>query len=81
MNKKEDISWIKITDEFKWIISEINTSNDNFFIVGKAGTGKSTLLKLLHSTTLLYVKLCNINCHKICKHQQKKVKKNDVNSM
>lgn len=49
--KKEDLRWVEQTDEFKNILSRINNSNDNFFITGKAGTGKSTLLKCLYNTT------------------------------
>ena len=40
--KKEEII---LTDEFKYIINVLENSNSNVFISGKAGTGKSTLLK------------------------------------
>lgn len=35
----------EITDEFKEILNILNNTSDNIFITGKAGTGKSTLLK------------------------------------
>ena len=50
-NKKKDMNWVKLTDEFKNILSKINNRKDNYFITGKAGTGKSTLLKYLYNTT------------------------------
>ncbi len=39
-----DNSKYELTDEFKEIIDILNNTNDNIFITGKAGTGKSTLL-------------------------------------
>jgi len=38
-------------DEFKAILDLIENQNDNLFITGRAGTGKSTLLNLLKRTT------------------------------
>ena len=48
---KEDMSWVKLTTEFKSILKKIDNTNDNFFITGKAGTGKSTLLQYYYNTT------------------------------
>ena len=49
---------IKLTSEYKKILTAICCSNNNFFITGKAGTGKSTLLNYLCATTRKkYVKL------------------------
>lgn len=36
---------------FQEVLEELENSNDNFFITGKAGTGKSTLLQLFRKTT------------------------------
>ena len=44
------MDWVKLTDEFNSIIYSINHSQNNYFITGKAGTGKSTLLQYLNST-------------------------------
>ena len=44
--KKRDMSWVKLTDEFKYIIGKIENTNKNYFITGKAGTGKSTFSAL-----------------------------------
>lgn len=41
----KDISNIEINDEFRKTFLLIENSNDCIFITGKAGTGKSTLLK------------------------------------
>jgi len=40
-----------LTDEFKDILNILNNTNDSVFISGKAGTGKSTLLKYFTSRT------------------------------
>lgn len=37
--------------EYVDVLNQLETSNDHFFITGKAGTGKSTLLQLFRSTT------------------------------
>lgn len=42
---------MELGDEFKKILSLVENSNDSYFITGKAGTGKSTLLKHLRKTT------------------------------
>jgi len=49
--KKVDLSWIQLTNEFKNVIKKINKTNNSYFITGKAGTGKSTLLQYLYNTT------------------------------
>jgi ATP-dependent DNA helicase PIF1 len=38
---------VTITHQFKEVIERVAGTNDNLFITGKAGTGKSTLLKLM----------------------------------
>lgn len=42
---------IKITKEFKDAFSAIENTSDHIFLTGRAGTGKSTLLKYLRSKT------------------------------
>ena len=44
------MDWIELTDEFNSIINDINYTDNNYFITGKAGTGKSTLLQYLNIT-------------------------------
>ena len=48
MSSKMD--WIKLTDEFNSVIYNINHTDNNYFITGKAGTGKSPLLQYLNVT-------------------------------
>jgi len=45
------MDWVKLTDEFNSIINDINNTENNYFITGKAGTGKSTLLQYLNVTS------------------------------
>ena len=40
-----------LSSEFKLILEELESSQDHYFITGRAGTGKSTLLQLLRNTT------------------------------
>ncbi len=40
-----------LSQEFKDTLSELENADDNYFITGKAGTGKSTLLRLFSSST------------------------------
>lgn len=42
---------INLSSEFIDVLDEIEHSNSNFFITGRAGTGKSTLLQLIKNTT------------------------------
>lgn len=42
---------LKLNQEFKEILNEIELSQESYFITGKAGTGKSTLLRLMQRTT------------------------------
>ena len=42
---------VVFNDEFNAILDLIENQNDNLFITGRAGTGKSTLLSLLKRTT------------------------------
>ena len=44
------MDWVKLTDEFNSIIYDIDNTENNYFITGKAGTGKSTLLQYLNIT-------------------------------
>ena len=49
--KSYDLSNIEINDDFKLALSSIENNGKSIFITGKAGTGKSTLLKYFRSTT------------------------------
>lgn len=49
--KKVDFSWVQLTNEFRNALEKINNTENNYFITGKAGTGKSTLLQYLNHTT------------------------------
>jgi ATP-dependent exoDNAse (exonuclease V) alpha subunit len=42
---------IELSDEFKATIERMENSSENLFITGRAGTGKSTLLKYFRATT------------------------------
>ncbi len=42
---------IPLNNEFNGILDQLEKSNDNLFITGRAGTGKSTLLQLFRNTT------------------------------
>jgi len=42
---------LALSDEFKSILEQLETDSQHFFITGKAGTGKSTLLQLFRNTT------------------------------
>ena len=44
------MDWVKLNDEFNSIIYDISHTENNYFITGKAGTGKSTLLQYLNIT-------------------------------
>ncbi len=44
------MDWVELTDEFNSIIYDITHTQNNYFITGKAGTGKSTLLQYLNLT-------------------------------
>ena len=44
-----DKSKFVLTDEFKQTVELIETTNENIFISGKAGTGKSTLIELIRN--------------------------------
>ena len=48
---KKAMDWVELTDEFNNVLYKIFNTNENFFITGKAGTGKSTLLQYLYNTT------------------------------
>ncbi|RJQ59275.1 MAG: AAA family ATPase [Stygiobacter sp.] len=49
--KSYDITGIEINDDFKLALSIIDGDGKSIFITGKAGTGKSTLLKYFRATT------------------------------
>jgi len=49
--KTDDLSQITLTDEFRSTLSLFENSNDNFFLTGNAGTGKTTLLKQFREQT------------------------------
>ena len=42
---------LKLSEEFKILLDELENSQKNVFITGRAGTGKSTLLRLFTKTT------------------------------
>jgi ABC-type lipoprotein export system ATPase subunit len=42
---------IDITSEFTQVLTAVNTTGESLFITGKAGTGKSTLLRYLTQQT------------------------------
>ncbi len=42
---------LKLGPEFKWAMEAIEQKDQNLFITGRAGTGKSTLLRLVQQTT------------------------------
>lgn len=44
-NNKQPEQTLQITDEFNDILNILENTNDSIFITGKAGTGKSSLLK------------------------------------
>ena len=46
-----DLSGIEINDDFKAALELIEGRNESVYVTGKAGTGKSTLLKYLRATT------------------------------
>lgn len=48
----QELELTKLSKEQEAIVKEIENSNDNFFITGKAGTGKSTLLQGLKQLTI-----------------------------
>lgn len=40
-----------LSKEFQGVLDQIENTNDSFFITGKAGTGKSTLLQIFRKTS------------------------------
>lgn len=42
---------LTLSEEFKAVLDQLENTKDNLFITGRAGTGKSTLLKLFRRTT------------------------------
>jgi ATP-dependent DNA helicase PIF1 len=42
---------LSLHPEYVDVLNQLESSNEHFFITGKAGTGKSTLLQLFRSTT------------------------------
>ncbi|MCF7865260.1 MAG: AAA family ATPase [Candidatus Pacebacteria bacterium] len=49
--EKEFWKSLKLSDESKDVINTLENTNENLFITGRAGTGKSTLLGYFRSTT------------------------------
>ena len=49
--EKEFYKNLKLSDESKDVINTLENTNENLFITGRAGTGKSTLLGYFRSTT------------------------------
>lgn len=50
-SKKEEYDTSLLNHEFKRVLSELESSKKHLFITGKAGTGKSTLLKYFRDNT------------------------------
>jgi Cdc6-like AAA superfamily ATPase len=50
-NPRNDLSEIEINDDFRAALELIEEQNENVYVTGKAGTGKSTFLKYLRATT------------------------------
>ena len=42
---------LKLNDDFSEVLQLLEKSNDHYFVTGRAGTGKSTLLQLFRKTT------------------------------
>lgn len=42
---------LQLDDQFRWTLDELEASGDHYFITGRAGTGKSTLLRLWRKTS------------------------------
>jgi ATP-dependent exoDNAse (exonuclease V) alpha subunit len=42
---------IEINDDFKYVLEELENTKKSFFITGRAGTGKSTLLRMFRDRT------------------------------
>ncbi len=49
--KVSKLTPITLSQEFKDILDQLEYTRDHYFITGRAGTGKSTLLKLFRNTT------------------------------
>lgn len=43
--EQADVNTVKLSDEQAQVFNLLETTNDNYFVTGKAGTGKSVLLK------------------------------------
>lgn len=52
MSAPLDKSPLILSDEYRDILQELEASRDHYFITGRAGTGKSTLLSILRNTSL-----------------------------
>ncbi len=48
---EKDFKALELNDDFRFALNEIEREGKNYFITGKAGTGKSTFLNLLRNTT------------------------------
>lgn len=49
--KTTSSSRIVLTDEFRFVLSSFENSNDNWFLTGNAGTGKTTLIQQFRDKT------------------------------
>ncbi len=45
------LSPIELNDDFKYVLDALEKTNQSLFVTGRAGTGKSTLLRLFRDTT------------------------------
>ncbi len=48
---EKEFKALELNDDFRFALNEIEREGKNYFITGKAGTGKSTFLNLLRNTT------------------------------
>ena len=51
MAKKNEQEQIDVNDDFQYVLTVLEHSKKSLFITGRAGTGKSTLLRLFRDTT------------------------------
>jgi ATP-dependent DNA helicase PIF1 len=42
---------LQLSEEFRYVLNKLESTQDNLFVTGKAGTGKSTLLQLFRNST------------------------------
>jgi ATP-dependent DNA helicase PIF1 len=50
---------VEVNDKLESVLRLMNEVSENVFIIGKAGTGKSTLLKYFRETTKKSIVVCS----------------------